>query len=177
MAKPKCTKRHGTVSYPRAVTRQFLLDLADSIYNTLQNGPDPTCSARPMHCGLGELWFAMTGKQPNDAGGVTESMVVRKAVELSPFAELAREQVVRALRDLAAGQVRSTLGDALNASPRFDALHGFKKVLSEIPGVNDEVEESKEDDRGFVTSSYEDFRKRAQQVAAQLRKAAACLPA
>lgn len=57
------------------VTWKFMLDLADRIHNakmgkflrlcngTLQNGPDPT-KRRTMHCGLGELYFAMTGKHP-----------------------------------------------------------------------------------------------------------------
>lgn len=74
----------------KKVTRKFLTDLARDIYNPstrkymrlcsgkLQNGPDPK-NSRPMHCGLGELYFAITGVQP-EVTGVDEAGVVELAV-------------------------------------------------------------------------------------------------
>jgi hypothetical protein len=65
---------------------KFFNDLADKIYNNktrkflrlcrgkLTNGPDPEDSDRKMHCGLGELYFAMTGEHTGD---LSENAVVK----------------------------------------------------------------------------------------------------
>jgi hypothetical protein len=62
------------------VTKKVLLKIADRIHNpvtgdflklckgTIQNGPDPDMPSRTMHCALGELYYVITGKQPNSLG-------------------------------------------------------------------------------------------------------------
>ncbi len=86
----------NTKKHHKKVTRKFLLDLADAIYNpktrkflrlcdgALTNGPDPTNRERKMHCGLGELYYAMTGRHTTQ-DCVTEDDVVDLAAELSPL--------------------------------------------------------------------------------------------
>lgn len=78
------------------VTRKFLLNLARYIYNpktkkylnlctgVLVNGPDPNNPKRLMHCGLGELYFKMTGKHPSKTLG--ESTVLTMALNRSSLA-------------------------------------------------------------------------------------------
>lgn len=94
--KKKASKKKA----PVVVNRKFLLDLANDIYDpktrrflrlccgTLQNGPDPTDEERPMHCGLGELYYAMTGMQPHGdyktgVPSVNEADVIDMACKLS----------------------------------------------------------------------------------------------
>lgn len=76
------------------VDRAFFLRLADQIYDPktrkflrlcdgeLQNGPDPTDKERTMHCGLGELYFAMTGDHPR--GHVREDGIIELAIKRLP---------------------------------------------------------------------------------------------
>lgn len=170
---------------PQQVTRQFLLDLAHTIYDTktrrflrlcdgkLQNGPDPTNPQRPMHCGLGELYFAMTGVQPED-DNVGEDDVVNLAVELSPFRKnpkTARSRAIAAVKALGlsddlSGSLIEKIDDAddcdLNGNERE-----FREILDEIPGANDGCHGSCDRDT---------YRRRSQRVAAELRKAARLLP-
>lgn len=95
MSSKKKTKKNGK-NKTNMVNRKFLTDLANDIYDpktrrfmrlcagTLQNGPDPTNTNRLMHCGLGELYFSMTGKQPK-IRAVTEDDVVDLVVRLCPL--------------------------------------------------------------------------------------------
>src|ERR1700748_3931261 len=85
------------------VTRKWLLDFADTIYNPktklilnlcrgkLTNGPDPNNSRRSMHCGLGELYFQLTGKHP-DKPSIDESYVVNKTIEHSSLFSLVKAE-------------------------------------------------------------------------------------
>lgn len=171
------------------VDRKFLTDLADTIYNTktrrflrlcdgkLQNGPDPTNAARPMHCGLGELYFAMTGDQPRDAD-VDEDDVINLAVERSAFNVTSRQKAQKKTRVVAAikaldlsDDLRNTLLDQVESADDTD-FNGnetqFREILDEIPSEND--------DGCGNACDYDTFRKRSQRVAAQLRKAARLLP-
>ena len=194
-----------------AVNRKFLLDLANSIYNPktksflrlcvgkLQNGPDPTDSKRPMHCGLGELYYAMTGKQP-ETTGVSEEDVVDLAVKLSPLngqreaAVAAREaelvaQEKKIDKAIALLQKMNLPNDAGEGA--IDALEdakcylednmdlddeeltdefSFRQILDSIPGVNDSCAD------GSKSCSVRVFRERAMAVANKLRDAADYLP-
>lgn len=181
------------------VNRKFLMKLADSIYNPktraflrlcdgqLQNGPDPEDETRPMHCGLGELYYAMTGWQPKTKH-VTEDQVVDLAVELSPISSL-REAAIKEKRskfrkavvvvnklDLP-DDVKDTLicglndhEDYLDDEERCETETKFREILSEIPNVNDA--------NGGRVGSCGDaaYRERSQRVAKQLRSAAKLLP-
>jgi len=163
------------------VDRKFLLDLANDIYNpktkkflhlcdgTLQNGPDPTDKSRPMHCGLGELYFAMTGHQPHK-DKVNEDAVVEKALELSPLnAEKLRDNLVADIEKLnATREAKDILSQAVYDMEDSEVsvnLEEFKGVLNDIPSTND-------DDWCSVKS----YRTRSQRVAKQLREAAKLLP-
>jgi hypothetical protein len=183
------------------VTRKFLTDLADSIYNTktrrflrlcngtLQNGPDPTNERRPMHCGLGELYFAMTGRQPEDTA-VEERDVIDEAVKRSTLDAGGAEKVVEAAAEALrkSGLPEDVRNDLISdLEDRFsraeddvdtdtgiheftpDAEAKFREVLGNIPGVND-------DGCGEDKCTVEDYRARSQRVAKQLRLAAKILP-
>ena len=171
----------------KIVTASFLNRLADEIYNTktesylnlcvstLQNGPDPIDAERPMHCGLGELYFAMTGRQPNQ-DHVSESDVVDKAVELSRFAGARAKNVENANRRIKAiglpREVEMAALDAVIESDDDDFRDSkevkFRDALDNIPTTND---------LGPCTPECKptDFRKRAIRVAKQIRKAASFL--
>lgn len=179
------------------VTRKFLLKLADSIYNpstrsfmrlcngTLQNGPDPK-TGKPMHCGLGELYFAMTGRQPKQ-DHVGEGGVIDKAVELSGLdgvKDAAVRNAIKAVKGLHLPvSVEEEMIDCIERSADDcddedggfgDNESKFRAALNEIPDRNDE-------DTGYcavgVENSFENYRNRACRVATQLRKAAKFLPA
>ncbi len=178
------------------VTRKFLMKLADSIYNTktrkflrlcdgtLQNGPDPTNPRRPMHCGLGELYFAMTGGQP-ELTGVDEADVVNMAFDRSSLG-IEKKKAVEAIETERA-LARATISK-LKISDDFkqgllehidnieiDEEHNedyepFKDILNEIPEAND-------DNCGHdMSCSLGTFRERSQRVASKLREAAKLLP-
>lgn len=170
------------------VNKQFMLDLARTIYDsktkqflrlcdgTLQNGPDPTDEERPMHCGLGELYFQMTGHQPHE-DGVDEEDVVNLAVELSPLdPNKCREKLVKQVRsalknvDLPSSVEEQMLDvlDNLDEDELSQNLSAYREVLNDIPTEND-------DSCGDECSTT-DFLKRSRRVATQLREAAKLLP-
>lgn len=185
----------------QVVNRKFLTDLANSIYNpdtgrflrlcdgTLQNGPDPTDEKRPMHCGLGELYFAMTGRQPRSQDHVSEHDVIDEAVKrscLNDGGERALNEARETIQALAIpGIVKEELIGTLemgyeNARSDRDDETGthrfmpeperkFRETLNMIPEKND-------DGCGNDSCSYDTFRGRARRVATQLRKAAKFLP-
>jgi hypothetical protein len=191
-SKPKNTK----------VTRKFLVDLANEIYSsrnrtflrlcngTLQNGPDPKNPKRPMHCGLGELYFAMTGLQPEETG-IDENGVVELALERSPIAGVREkaeaetaekfEKATAAIKKLNIDldikeQLLMTIAgseydmkDGMDEDDRDDAEHYFRVALDEIPGVNDD---------GCVegSCSVDQYRDRSRRVAEKLKEAASYLP-
>jgi hypothetical protein len=169
----------------KLVTRAVLENIADSIYSpkskcylnlcsgTLQNGPDPACETRPMHCGLGELYFVVTGHQP-EQDGVSEEDVVELVTERSTIHELYKAQdkklVVarKAIEKLGLSEdLTANLLDTLdNADNEAEyVVDEFSSLLNSIPGVNDQGGENKPD-----------FESRAKRVAATLRDAAALLP-
>jgi hypothetical protein len=177
------------------VTRKFLLNLADSIYNkktrkflrlcsgTLQNGPDPKNPNRPMHCGLGELYFAMTGVQPEDTG-VNEDDVVDLAFDRSILAVTKAKQTAAVedeLRNLKnyirklklpeefKQAVLEVIDDCESESDDDPDREPFKNILNEIPCVNDS-------DCGDESCDYDTYRTRARRVAEKLRGAAMLLP-
>ncbi len=173
-----------------AVDRKFLKKLADRIYNPadrsflrlcdgkLQNGPDPTDESRPMHCGLGELYFAMTGKQP-EFTGVSEDGVVDLAVELSSLQAMKDEirgKAITGIKKLGLiDALQESLIEAVNETDDEcldDGLENrFREVLNDIPESND-------DGCGHDAESctLTDFRNRSKRVASKLREAAKLLP-
>ena len=181
------------------VTRQFLLDLANTIHSsknrtflrlcrgTLQNGPDPVDGKRTMHCGLGELYYAMTGRQP-EQDHVTESKVITLAVERSPFggkAQAARAKAEAGIKKL--GLPKDLEQELLEKIEETDCDSGehddiqdpfvseaeakFRETLDDIPGEND----SDGCQEGQCTAAT--YKERSKRVAAKLRQAARCLPA
>lgn len=162
------------------VTRKFLLNLANDIYNpktkkflrlcdgVLQNGPDPEDAKRPMHCGLGELYFAMTGLQP-DGAGVNEDDVIKLALKQSPLYNEEAALLLK-VREAILDVDPMDVTEILNA---VAALHSNKKVvkftqiLESIPDVNDGC--GSQCDNGT-------FRNRSLRVAKLLRTAAQVLP-
>jgi hypothetical protein len=177
-----------------AVTRKFLNDLARSIYDsksrrflrlcdgTLQNGPDPTNKRRPMHCGLGELYFAMTGRQPEETG-VDEHGVVNLAVELSPLegmADKARAKAVKGIESmgLPEGLKNNLIESVENTDDEEISLveTEFREILDNIPSENDDGC-GDEDEDGEPVCSVSTYRDRSKRVAEQLRAAAKLLPA
>ncbi len=180
---PTKTKAKKAPKLP-TVDRKFLIDLARSIYNPstkkflrlcdgkLENGPDPTNSKRPMHCGLGELYFAMTGKQPRTEDKITEGGVINLAVKLSTLVseDDAREKAVAAIQVLGLSDTqKEALVDAVNDACDLDSEEReFRKALDAIPSEND--------DGCGNACSISDFRDRSKRVAELLRDAAEHLP-
>lgn len=186
---------------PVVVNKQFMLDLARQIYDgknkrflrlctgTLQNGPDPTDKDRSMHCGIGELYFAMTGEQPA-SGNVTEDGVIDMAVRLSTLGpSLERNELCRKIRELGLrGDIVRRLIDALADADEdlpfvsygnpeqaiTQAEYEFRHALGSIPNTNDAG--SNGCDNHGNCSTKEQFRKRSKRVATQFRKAAGFLP-
>lgn len=187
------------------VNKAFMNKLADMIHNpknktflrlcngTLQNGPDPTNAKRPMHCGLGELYFAMTKRQPEE-DGVGESDVVETAVELSTFVsakekakDLEYKKLTQAREKIRKLDVSKELKLSLietiteeieelddkepdEESPEALKEQKFRDALDDIPNTNDDgVEED--------ACTIGNYRARSKRVASQLRKAAKFLPA
>lgn len=176
-------------SKPVVVNRKFLLKLADEIYNpkdrsfmrlcdgTLQNGPDPTNLDRPMHCGLGELYFAMTGMQPN-AMHVKEDDVIELAADLCTLNGKSMAEYDALFKKATDGvkklRLPSDLQEALlqtvgnNIIEDDSELCTFRDVLGEILDVNDAA--------CGDSCSDATYRKRSQAVAKKLREAAKLLP-
>lgn len=156
------------------VNKRFLLGLADQIHNpkkgtflrlcngSLQNGPDPQNKRRTMHCGLGELYFAMTGRHP-ETDGVSEAIVVDTAVDRSTVI-LDEELEERARKALKASGITGIDVSVDDGTPEGN----FREALDDIQNANDEgPEDDYCDDKGYTA--------RAKRVAAQLRKAAGYL--
>jgi hypothetical protein len=164
----------------KLVTKKVLNKIADDIYNpktghylnlckgTLQNGPDPVCQARPMHCGLGELYFVVTGHQPED-DEVNEEQVIQELIKRSTINEadgVAREDAVAKIKKL--GLYEELTDDLVSKAEdfEFELENKFYDTLNEIPNEND---------RGAAETEKAYF-ERAKRVAAVLRRAAALLP-
>jgi hypothetical protein len=168
------------------VTRKFLLDLANDIHNpktkkflhlcdgTLQNGPDPTNPKRPMHCGLGELYFAMTGLQPSQTH-IDEDDVINLAAERCSLVAEVKANVnaviaaANKLPDCLREETKDTLESAVEYYIEHDSkLDDFKNIIATIPEDND-------DGNGDVCD-LTIFKARSERVAKLLREAAKLLP-
>ncbi len=182
----------------KVVDKKFMNDLADEIYNpstkkylrlctgTLRNGPDPVDEDRPMHCGLGELYFKMTNRQPN-LSKITEDDVVEECIKRSTIdpdgrAEKKERNLRKTLNEelrklsLTEGQICCMVDAAvmeLDPMEFEDKATEFRRLLSEIPNVNDETGDKCEDG---VVCHAKDFQARAKAVAKILREAADLLP-
>lgn len=176
------------------ITREWLNDLARSIYDshnkrflrlcdgTLQNGPDPTDKTRSMHCGLGELYYAMTGLQPFQTR-VTEDDVVELALKLSTIPnakEVLKESIAAVKAMQVSDDVKDDLISTLNCADEDDIATNsteFCRVLNEIPKSNDDGlgNGTEPGDEGGMCTLV-NFKERSKRVAAKLRQAAKLLP-
>jgi hypothetical protein len=193
MSKTKKTKKPV-----QKVTRAFLMNLADTIHDPktksflrlchggLTNGPDPTNEKRRMHCGLGELFFALTNKHPEDEGA-TELDVINLAIERSTFVrdegeKNARDAIYKlGLDDYTTEELLSTLDQCIvlakNDADRCTGVHAFtgkneqafREILEDIPGKND-------DGCPDYGCTIKTWRARSSRIATQLRRAAKLLP-
>lgn len=200
-------KKHVSVgNRPKKVDRGFMLALAKRIYDgrtrrylrlctgTLTNGPDPKDAGRSMHCGLGELYFAMTGKHAHglskDHPRVTETDVVELAVKMSDLREDRERRLDGAVKAINAlglpPAVRDHVVEALidfdddDDADVEDAARGlalpearFREELMAIPDDNDGCADDG-DEPGVCSADA--YRERARLVAKRLRAAAEHLP-
>lgn len=165
------------------VNQKFMNDLADKIYDPknktflrlcsgiLQNGPDPTNKKRPMHCGLGELYFAVTGRHPESDNvceeDVTEVTIDRSTIETN-------DAIVKRFR-----KGLNTLGLPKSAielieDPELDEWdvptpeNKMRTLLDSIPNANDDCISTD-------SCTVGDFRARSRRVATVFRKVAKLL--
>jgi hypothetical protein len=162
----------------KVVDKKALNKIADGIFNpktgnylnlckdTLLNGEDPACEARSMHCGLGELYFVVTGEQP-EKGKVNEGLVVAEVVARSTIHKRdANSEIEKAKEAIMKLNLPEELEENLLSHVEdfeFDFEDQFRSILDSIPGENDDV-------------AGDNFKTRAKRVAAILRKAADLLP-
>jgi hypothetical protein len=181
-------KKKNKVQKKVVVNRKFLNDLADSIYNpktrkflrlcegTLQNGPDPIDGHRTMHCGLGELHFAMTGMQPEETNA-TEGEVVSMAYDLSPLNgldDILREDAVKEIKKTKlSAAVKEALLDQVAYLNDDELGVNDEPFLSALESIPDENDDGCGHDEACTPAT---FRKRSQRVAKKLREAASYLP-
>lgn len=178
------------------VNKKFLNDLADKIYNsktkkflylcagTLTNGPDPTNKNRKMHCGLGELYFAMTGKHAK--GMIDEGNVIDLAVKLSTLNFDKEKQlnlfnkkisfISNKFKDLLLNVDNYSKYAFESAIRNIEMLEPknvlkFKEALENIANIND-------CGNGICAKNSKEsiYKNRAQRVAKAFRKVAKLLP-
>jgi hypothetical protein len=154
------------------VNRAFLNKLADNIYDpktkdflplckgTLQNGPDPYDGKRTLHCGLGELYFCMTGKQPEDAG-VSEDEVVEKAIELSTLAGVKKKRMEAAKNALMKLDLPVSVRDEL-----------IGRIIENEEKFSNEDDDKAPDHNSGDNTTKVQYRQRSARVAKRLRIAA-----
>lgn len=163
----------------KLVTKAVLEKIADSIYNpktksylnlcsgTLQNGPDPACETRSMHCGLGELYYVITGNQPEDESS-SEIDVIDEIVSRSTLSELEniRWEAKKKIEKLGLPKAltEGLLAEVDGSDFHFQIEDDFRNALGQIPNINDIGKENEPD-----------FKARAIRVAKQIRLAAASL--
>lgn len=195
------TKKNLAAEAAVEVNRRFLLDLADKIYSSrnrkflrlcrgvLQNGPDPKNPARSMHCGLGELYFQMTGYEPHDTN-VGEGEVVELIVDKSSLKDhfdykvIAAREAIEDLRlPVELEEAKQHLLNELEKAVAWndgdaddeecgvmaEELVNFRSLINSIPKINDEGPS----DDGCTN---EDYKQRAKRVAKVFRDAAKLLP-
>jgi hypothetical protein len=159
----------------KLITKKVLKQIADSIHDpesgrylnlcagTLQNGPDPVCETRTMHCGLGELYFVVTGHQPEE-DHVREDGVIYTVTERSTIGEQ-KKAAIKAIKKakLSRDLEEHLLQEAEDWDYNYEET--FRDLLDTIPDENDIGDD--------VTK---DFAARAKRVAKVLREAAELLP-
>jgi len=182
----------------KVVDKKFLNTLADEIYNpkhktyirlctgTLQNGPDPVDGKRTMHCGLGELYFKLTHRQPDtdkiEEDDVIEECLRRSALNPEGKYEKERDTLEKTLNkelkklNLPDAQIQDMITAAVDCLDEDDIkskAQNFRAILERIPTVNDETGQRCE---GGDVCSAADFQARSKAVANLLREAAELLP-
>lgn len=177
-----------TVKKPLKVTRAFLLKVANNISSKnkfIRLCDGDLCKLvtlgknkpQKMHCGLGELYFALTSNHPTPSireRDVVDLVVKQSGLEAEHEARV--EKVKAELRSLLSANEAQNAIDALTDSLDADAsddapsstLNRFRKLIASIPEENDDGEGD------FI--SYEAYRSRARRVAKVIREAAKLLP-
>lgn len=174
----------------KPLNAKFFNDLANKIYNPktkkflrlceglLTNGPDPTDKKRRMHCGLGELYFQMTGQH---TASLEEDDVVELAMDnLSPKSAIIQQ--FEKLKNIIENQtpvikeIFSSAIDCVEADGRVCLLSKKERtilnILNNIPIVNDETERKYED---FCSTDDEIYLERSKNVSEKFRKIAKIL--
>jgi len=163
----------------KVVTKKVLLRIANNIYNPktkeylnlcrgkLQAGTDPVCESRQMHCGLGELYFVVTGRQPYE-DGVNEIEVVDVVVKRSNIMEQITQDVKKLDKLVLPPAMNTVLRAALIQNSHIYVTQ-LRYLLSTIPDENDRGD-------GAVMAEKTRWPERAKRVAKVLREAAELLP-
>lgn len=174
------------------VDRKFLNDLAKKIYDYKSKKfirlcaghlcePDPLNTgknSKMLHCGLGELYYAMTGED-DFSSSVTENDVIETAFDLSSFqgVRFDRDQKFsKILKEIKAMKVPEHVKETLQGAvedaseeSRSEEEYSFRNALNEIPNQNDGIS-------SYQKNQTQVYKDRAKAVAMCLRKAAKFLP-
>lgn len=167
----------------KPLTAKFFNDLANKIYNsktkkflrlcegTLTNGPDPTDKKRKMRCGLGEMYFQMTGEH---TGYLEEEDVIRLAMyNLSPISPAVLQfQKIKTIIYNSDSKVKSCFQYSIEEvedyslsdlfSPKESSIYS---LLKNVPHVNDAI----------CSKNDENYVMRSKDVAEKFRKIAKIL--
>lgn len=140
----------------KTLDSKFFRKLAKKIYDpkkrtylrlctgTLTNGPDPKNPRRKMHCGLGELYFQMTGNHA-EITEMDEDDVIRECIDNCEFESLV-DSKIKAVReaieaidglDLDWYAVSEILD---KVKENYDPEEKILKLLEDIPEINDGCE-------------------------------------
>lgn len=189
--KSMSAKKSANVVKEVYVNRKFLNDFAKKIYDPKTKKFTRLCHGtlvsikrnkdkkivKVMHCGLGELYYAMTGTEPKTKSPRTsEDDVVDLAVELSSFkkAEVDLDakfkSVLQTIDKLAiSDDSKYRLRNAVAfEKANDDSEEQFRNLLTEIQSIND--------DCGDESCTVAVYKERAKAVAEQIKAAAKFLP-
>lgn len=189
------------------VDRQMLSGLADRIYDRKTRKFLRMCdgnlqeskNGNTMHCGLGELYFAVTGNEPNEDRVYNVEDAIEVVIKNSPFAFITRDALdekVNAIRSKVNDSFAQVFNDsnvsqvAINElkralNNRFDSFEPEQLLDSDERELHFQAMRFREiieeipdvnDSCKLGKSSYDEYRNRARAVATKLREAAKLLP-
>jgi hypothetical protein len=176
-----------TEAGPKKLTKKFLLEVADSIYNPKTGAFMKLCEGtlctfdrkikKTVHCGIGELYFQLTGEHPGflTTSSAASFIVGCSTLGTSPVRLSKREQAqFSATEKFVSGLARSDLRTAL-----LEELNETKNTV--IANRDSWRQLRRSDFHGEIVSIADEndrnvtYKVRAQRVAAQMRKAALLL--
>lgn len=139
----------------KPLTSKFFSDLANKIYNPktkkyirlcdglLTNGPDPKNPKRKMHCGLGEMYFAMTGKHTGKLKEADIKKLVMDNLALSikiKKDELKIRNLIKSLKNINSAvksEAISAIDDLFVAADYKNTQNDIFNILDDMPANND----------------------------------------